>query len=97
MYLIAIAWMYVALMMSLAEGFSPNGTWLGAFFTLLMYGVGPVSLLMYLLGTPGRRRLRQRAQAQAESQAEAQVQADSTGLMLSDPGKPSSALKPDQR
>ena len=35
MYLIAIAWMYVALMMSLAEGFSPNGTWLGAFFTLL--------------------------------------------------------------
>lgn len=65
MYLIAIAWMYVALMMALAEGFSHSGTWLGAFFTLLLYGIAPVSLLMYLLGTPGRRRLRQRAEARA--------------------------------
>ncbi len=65
MYLIAIAWLYVAVMMALAEGFSPNGTWLGAFFTLLLYGIGPVSLLMYLLGTPGRRRARRRAESQA--------------------------------
>ncbi len=92
MYLIAIAWMYVALMMSLAEGFSPNGTWLGAFFTLLMYGVGPVSLLMYLLGTPGRRRLRQRAEAQA------QIEASEDAARVATPSTAdSSVLQPDQR
>lgn len=56
MYLVAIAWMYVVLMMTLAEGLSPQGTWLGAFFTLLLYGVAPLALVLYLLGTPMRRR-----------------------------------------
>ena len=37
MYLLVIAWGYVVLMMCLAEATSPNGTLLGAFFTLLLY------------------------------------------------------------
>lgn len=65
MYLIAIAWAYVALMMAAAEALSPQGTLLGATITLLLYGVLPLGLLLYILGTPGRRR--RAAQASAET------------------------------
>lgn len=70
MYLVAIAWMYVVLMMAVAEALSPQGSVLGAVITLLFYGVGPLALVMYILGTPHRRR-RRRAEAQAEAQAAA--------------------------
>lgn len=67
MYLVAIAWMYVVLMMSAAEAASPSGTLLGALMTLLLYGLLPLSIVLYILGTPGRRRARQaREAAQAE-------------------------------
>ncbi len=68
MYLVAIAWMYVALMMAIAEATHANGSLLGAFITLLLYGVGPLALVLYLLGTPHRRRARQK-QAQEELNA----------------------------
>jgi membrane protein implicated in regulation of membrane protease activity len=58
MYLVAIAWLYVTLMMALAEAIHPNGTLLGAFVTLMLYGVGPLSLVLYLMGTPLRRKKR---------------------------------------
>lgn len=56
MYIVAIAWIYVALMMSVAEATNTNGTVLGAVITFVLYGVGPVALVMYILGTPARRR-----------------------------------------
>ena len=56
MYLVVIAWLYVALMMAVAEATSPIGTPVGALFTFVLYGVGPVALVMYLLGTPARRK-----------------------------------------
>lgn len=62
MYLVAIAWMYVVLMMSLAEAFSPHGGLLGASITFVLYGVVPLSIVMYLLGTPHRRAARRRAE-----------------------------------
>ena len=62
MYLVAIGWIYVVLMMSVAEATSTSGTLLGAAFTFLLYGVLPLSIVMYLLRTPGRRAAR-RAQA----------------------------------
>jgi len=58
MYLIAIAWVYVVLMMALAEALSPHGTVLGAVFTLLLYGALPLSIVLYILNTPHRRRAR---------------------------------------
>jgi hypothetical protein len=67
MYLVAIAWLYVALMMALAEATHANGSVLGAVFTFLLYGLGPVTLVLYLLGTPQRRRARQRAEAAASA------------------------------
>ena len=39
MYLVAIAWMYVVLMMAAAEATNANGTVLGAFVTFTLYGV----------------------------------------------------------
>lgn len=56
MYLIVIAWMYVVLMMSVAEATHPTGTLLGAVMTFFLYGVGPVALVVYLMGAPSRRK-----------------------------------------
>ena len=54
MYLIVIAWSYVVLMMSVAEATNSNGTLLGALMTFVLYGVGPVALVVYLMGAPAR-------------------------------------------
>ncbi len=69
MYLIAIAWLYVALMMALAEAVSPQGSILGALVTFVLYGVAPMALVLYLVGTPARRRARRRALQFPPSQA----------------------------
>ena len=69
MYLVALAWMYVVLMMAIAEATSPIGSVLGAFFTLLLYGVGPLALVLYLLNTPARRKARRLHEARAAGSA----------------------------
>jgi len=56
MYLIVIAWTYVTLMMAVAEATSPQGTVLGALVTFALYGMLPMSILVYILGTPSRKR-----------------------------------------
>ncbi len=66
LYIIAIGWLYVALMMSVAEATHTAGTVLGAIITFVLYGVLPVALAMYILGTPARRRAR-RAREAAEA------------------------------
>lgn len=67
MYIVVVAWLYVAVMMAVAEAGHPNGTVLGAVFTFLLYGVGPVALLVYLMGRPARRAARLRREAAAEA------------------------------
>ena len=52
MYLIVIAWLYVTLLMALAEAFSSQGSVLGAIITFLLYGALPMSLVVYLWGAP---------------------------------------------
>ncbi len=64
MYIVPIAWIYVALMMSVAEASNSNGTVLGAVFTFVLYGLLPVGLVMYIMGTPGRKRLLRARQEQ---------------------------------
>ena len=63
MYLVVIAWAYVVLMVAVAEAASSNGSLLGAAFTVLMWGVLPLSIVTYLMGTPARRRARKSAEA----------------------------------
>lgn len=93
MYLIAIAWLYVALMMAAAEATHSRGSLLGAVITFLLYGLGPVALLMYLLGTPMRLRARQRAE-QAERDAAAAAALPSAGLDPDGGGHASGTAEP---
>ena len=70
MYLIIIAWLYVTLLMALAEAFSTQGTVLGAIITFVFYGLLPMSLVAYLMGTPMRRKARQREASENAQQAQ---------------------------
>ncbi|ODS68609.1 MAG: hypothetical protein ABS38_06265 [Acidovorax sp. SCN 68-22] len=70
MYLVVIAWLYVVVLMAMAEAANPNGSLLGAAITLLLYGLLPLSIVVYILGTPGRRR-KIRARAMQERAAAA--------------------------
>ncbi len=67
MYLTVIAWLYVVLMMSVVEAASPQGTVLGAISTFLLYGILPLSIVIYIMGTGARRRARSAAQQAAEA------------------------------
>ena len=67
MYLIVIGWLYVTLLMALAEAFSPQGSVLGALITFVFYGALPMSLVVYVMGTPLRRKARQRAQSEIQT------------------------------
>lgn len=63
MWIVALAWSYVVVMMAVAEALAPNGTVLGAVFTLLLYGVLPLVIVLYIMGTPARRAARKREEA----------------------------------
>ena len=93
MYLIAIAWIYVVLMMSVAEATNTTGTVLGAIVTFFLYGVLPLSLVMYLLKTPDRRRAN-KAREQAETLA-AGTPRPPTASDLPDAGSHAAGAAPD--
>jgi len=53
MYIIAIGWLYVILMMAVtAKSFAAG------LFAFVAYGLAPVALLLWLMGTPIRRKRR---------------------------------------
>lgn len=97
MYLVAIGWLYVALMMAVAEADHANGSLLGAVVTFVLYGLLPVALVLYILGTPQRKRAI-RAREQAERDAW-QAQANAMPATPSDPPdtgrEPAAAAEPD--
>ncbi|MFZ5528067.1 MAG: hypothetical protein ACOZE7_15550 [Pseudomonadota bacterium] len=88
MWIVVIAWMYVAVMMAVAEAFGPQGSILGGLFTLLLYGVAPLALVIYLMNTPMRRRRLHEAEARAAvagaSADSGPVQPDAGGLPAGD-------------
>jgi biotin transporter BioY len=77
MFIVAIGWMYVVLMMSITET-----TPVAGIMTFILYGLVPVSLLLYISG--GRQRKRRRAAAQREQER----QAASAGPAAEEPGPP---------
>ena len=79
MHVITIAWLFVTVMMALAEATSPQGTVLGALFTFLLYGALPLSIVLYLMGSPARRRARKAAEAAADAAALAASAVDPGG------------------
>jgi len=84
--LIAIGWLYVALLMAVAEATHSSGSVLGALITFVLYGIGPVALVLYLMATPMRKRALKAREA-AEHEAWRQAQAAAT--------QPSRSSEPD--
>ncbi len=83
MYIVPIAWLYVALMMAVAEATDTTGTVLGAILTFLLYGLGPVALVVYLMRAPARRRALKAREAAELAQA-ALIQPDASGHPTTD-------------
>lgn len=81
MYLVVIAWLYVVLMMAVAEAMHTNGSVLGAIITFVLYGLLPLSIVVYVMGTPLRRKARLAQAEAAETQA-----ADSRAVVQPDTG-----------
>lgn len=86
MYIIPIAWLYVALMMAFAEATNSNGTILGALITFVLYGLLPIGLMLYFMGTPARKRaLREREAAErAQHLSQATLHPDAGGHASAD-------------
>ena len=53
MYVIAIGWLYVTLLMAATEANLVAGV-----LSFVLYGAAPLALLLWLMGTPQRRRAR---------------------------------------
>ncbi len=51
MYIIAIGWLYVVVMMSVTET-----SFIAGLMTFLFYGLVPLAIFLWLFGTPQRRR-----------------------------------------
>lgn len=49
MYIVVIAWLYVVLLMAILES-----SWIAGLMTLLVYGIVPLAILIYVTGTPQR-------------------------------------------
>jgi hypothetical protein len=80
MYLVLIAWLYVALMMAVAEATHSSGTILGAIVTFVLYGLVPMAVVLYLMGTPSRRRaLRAKEAAERLAALTPSGQSDASG------------------
>jgi membrane protein implicated in regulation of membrane protease activity len=69
--LVAIAWVYVVLLMAMTEQ-----SFIAGVMTFLLYCVVPLSIILYLMGTPGRKRRRQRAEDSQRASANNPVEAD---------------------
>ena len=79
LYLVALAWMYVVLMVAVAEVSSPQGTAVGALFTVLGWGVIPLSVVLYILATPSRRAARRAEESRASAERHIDAREDSRG------------------
>ena len=83
LYIVAIGWIYVVLMMSVAETSAVAGI-----ATFLFYGVLPLGVILYLMNTPKRRRVNV-ARAEADKLRRVQMQQRGT------PAEEAVEVKPD--
>lgn len=79
MYLVVIAWMYVVLMMAVAEATNTTGSVLGAIITFFLYGVLPMTIVVYVMRTPSRRKARKAQEAAELAAAQASAEPDAGG------------------
>jgi hypothetical protein len=94
-FLVIVGWLYVVLMMSLAEATHANGSVAGAVFTFLLYGAGPVALMTYIMMTPARKRaIRKREQAEQAARDAPTAAATSSGAPDRGRETPADAVPP---
>lgn len=79
MYIVAIAWLYVVLMMSITEL-----SVIAGIMTFLLYGVFPLSIILYLMGSTHRKRKRAKAEIALRDQS---IQSESIAGTSEDPAK----------
>jgi len=80
MYIVAIAWLYVAILMAVAEATHSTGTLLGGIITFVLYGLLPLALVLYVMGTPARRRaIKAKERAELSAAQDASSVAPDTG------------------
>ncbi|MBC7514667.1 MAG: hypothetical protein H7234_09580 [Herminiimonas sp.] len=72
MYIVAIAWIYVVLMMSITEE-----SIIAGLMTFALYGILPLTIILYIMGSPQRKRQRQAREAAARSEGSVAI-ADAT-------------------
>ena len=77
-YLIVIGWLYVVLMMAVAEASNTTGTVLGALVTFVLYGLLPIALVIYLMRTPQRRKAIKAREAAEDRQRRASAEGAET-------------------
>lgn len=85
MYIVPIAWAYVVVIMAAGDSSAFNGV-----MTVILWGVLPISIFVYIFGTPKRRR----ARAQADYQAQLAAQEQPTPPDLTEPTDPSISKLP---
>ncbi|HEY9209044.1 hypothetical protein [Acidovorax soli] len=91
MYLVVITWLYVTLMMAVAEATSSTGSLMGAVVTFVLYGLLPAGIVAYILGTPARKRaIKAREQAQ-----QAAYDAEQAGNLPDAEAAPAASAAPD--
>jgi hypothetical protein len=96
-HLVVIGWLYVVVMMAVAEATNTTGTVLGAIFTFLLYGLAPVALVVYLMGTPGRRRAIKQREADAQEAARRAAAQATEATEATAAKEPEDSGLPDQR
>ena len=92
MHRIVIGRTYVTRRRAGAEATSPQGTVLGAIITFALYGLLPMGILVYILGTPSRKR-KIKAREAAEQAA---YDAEQAAARMADTGaEPAASAAPD--
>jgi membrane protein implicated in regulation of membrane protease activity len=71
MHIVAVAWIFVVVLMASAEAVSTQGSLLGALITLLLYGALPLGIVLYVMGAPARRRARRASERLSAAQGDA--------------------------
>ncbi len=67
MYIVAIGWMFVVVCMAVVEATTTSV--IGGIATLFLYGLLPLALFLWLVGTPQRHRNRERGNIKRPSGA----------------------------
>lgn len=78
--LLVVAWIYVVLLMAVAEASGPAGSVLGALGIVLFYGAVPLAIVVYIMRAAARRRARHRAAGLAAAAASREAERRSSAL-----------------